>query len=110
MRLEKCSLIGLLSQKPKQTRKQTPTKNQIKQNKKPKVLLGMVRVSNPELWMLRWKNLDYNRDWNTLKDFASTNKLLNTVYSLVLFIYKNVFMSFRSVKIYKNAKLICIFF
>lgn len=91
MWLEKCSLTGLLSQKPKQTKKQTPTKKQIKQNKKPKVLLGMVAcASNPELWILRWKNLDYNRDWNTLKDFASTNKLLNTIYSLVLFIYKNV--------------------
>lgn len=52
--------IGLLSQKPKQTRKETNThthtkkKEQIKQNKKPKILLGMVaRVSNPELWMLR---------------------------------------------------------
>lgn len=74
------------------TNKETNSNNnkKKKQNKKPKVLLGMVRVSNPELWMLRWKNLDYNRDWNTLKDFASTNKLLNTVYSLVLFIYKNV--------------------
>lgn len=90
MWLEKCSITGLLYQKPKQTRKQTPTKKK-KQNKKPKVLLGMVAcASNPELWILRWKNLDYNRDWNTLKDFASTNKLLNTVYSLVLFIYKNV--------------------
>lgn len=56
---------------------------------KPKVLLGVAaHACNPELWMLRWKSLDCKRYWNTLKDFAPTDELLNPVYYLVLFLYK----------------------